>query len=343
MNVDALKTNLTELGTKIQTKGAELVQESKVKADALKEKAGEAIANAKKKKEGAAGETDAAALVSDSEGEGGGATTPTKRTSEMVRETIAGVAAKLKPPTVRVEDGSIADILLKAKAKVFRNSTVDGSAAAATTDETALVVASDHPSDFAKRFDDLASEMESTANDKDSPKEKVQKNLFVIYSKLKVAQDKFVAMVEAKKKQKAEAAAAESGEPPAPGGGKAAEAEAGAEATDAKGQKLKNLLSSAETAARTALQNAERVARETAKKTGLFDGDGKIGLKKADAGETLSGIAEAHAEPKPPSYEAATTMTTTTEPAAETKDPLPPPACAPPEPPSTDEEPEVTI
>ena len=293
MNVDALKTNLTELGTKI-------AKETKVKADALKEKAGEAIANAKKNKEARAGEDPA--VVSDAEGD---PSTPSRRKSSLIQDTIAGVADKIKLPGVRVEEGSIADILLKAKAKVFRSSGVDGAdSAAVASDETAVVVAGD-PAEFENmktRVDDLTSEMESTANDKESPKEKVQKNLIIILAKLKAAQDKFVAMVEAKKKERAEAAAAS---------GDAAAPDAAAAEDGTKGQKLKNLLSTAESAARKAFENAERVAREAAKKTGLFDGE-----KKKSAADTLSDIADANAEPK-----------TDGEPSS------PPPAAAPPSPP----------
>lgn len=318
MNVDALKSKATELSTKVKTGAAEFVQESKVKADALKEKAGEAIANAKRNKEArnsaAAAAADAdPAVVSDTEGD-----SAHKRTSK-IREGLAGVAAKLKSPNVRVEEGSIADILLKAKAKVFRKGGGDDGAATEGADTTDIVAAADVPADYdamKAKVDDLASEMETTANDKESPKEKVQKNLIVIFSKLKVAQDKFVAMVEAKKQQKAEAAAAKATE------GETATATDG-EATPAaneneKAQKLKNLLSSAETAARKAFENAERVARETAKKTGLFDGESK----RASAAETLSGIADAHAEPMPAAEEpkadgdgdASKPPTTTTEP-----------------------------
>lgn len=194
MNVDALKTNLTELGTKI-------AKETKVKADALKEKAGEALANAKQKKEAnAAASGEDAIVVADG---GGEPTTPTssKRSSAgRIQDTIAGVADKIHLPNVRVGEGSIADILLKAKDKVFKG----GDAAAADVSETAVVVAG-KPADFENmktEVESLVSDIESTANDKESPKEKVQKKLVVILGKLKAAQDKFVAMVEAKKKRK---------------------------------------------------------------------------------------------------------------------------------------------
>jgi len=326
MNVGALKTNITEIGTK-------LAKETKVKADALKEKAEEALANAKQKKAASNSATATAGEGASDAADGGAApTTPTtssKRSSatSRIQDTIAGVADRIKLPTVRVEEGSIADILLKAKSNIFHEK--GGGADASKTDETAVVVAGE-PSDFENiktKVDDLASEMESTANDKESPKEKVQKNLILILGKLKAAQDKFVAMVEAKKKEKAAATA--NGE--AEGQGDASSPDAGDERSKRKSGslQLKNVLLTAEAAARVAFENAERVARDAAKKTGLFDG----GTRKS-ASDTMHDIADANAEAEPSEEEPSAAAETADEAPTTTE---PAPAAA------TTDEPEVAI
>jgi len=329
MNVGALKTNITEIGTK-------LAKETKVKADALKEKAEEALANAKQKKAATATAGEEASDAAD----GGAPTTPTtssKRSSatSRIQDTIAGVADRIKLPTVRVEEGSIADILLKAKSNIFHEK--GGGADASKTDEKAVVVVvvAGEPSDFENiktKVDDLASEMESTANDKESPKEKVQKNLILILGKLKAAQDKFVAMVEAKKKEKAAATAtAANGEAEGEGEGDASSPDAGDERSKRKSGslQLKNVLLTAEAAARVAFENAERVARDAAKKTGLFDG----GTRKS-ASDTMHDIADANAEADAEEPSAAAE---TADEAPTTTEPEPAPAAA------TTDEPEVAI
>jgi len=308
MNVDALKT----LGTKIQTGAVEFAKEQKVKAGALTAKAGEAIANAKKDAAAARANNNnnnntGSGDVASSDAEGGEATSPINNRTSGVRETLAGVAATLRNPGVNVEEGSIADILLKARAKVFRSD----AAAAATAEPYAMgediaatgVATSTEFKTMKDSVDDLASEMETTANDKESPKEKVQKNLIVMFSKLKIAQDKFVAMVEAKKKKMAatevDAAAAASDAAVAEDAGEDADADAATPAGGERAKKLKNLLSTAETLARKAFENAERVAREAAKKTGLFDKNDET-TKTADSAEAAAADVTETGEPEDP-------------------------------------------
>lgn len=200
-----------------------------------------------------------------------------------IRASLAGFASKLKPG-VKVEHGSIADILSKTKAKVFRKSdgapNDDASVGAASTGAESTDLAT-VPGDVVfevmqKQVDDLASELETTATNI-ANKEEVQKRMVPLLAKLKSSQDKFAAMIEARKMKKeqkeAEAAAAESAE---------ASSDGAVESSSDDKNKLKNLLSSAESATKKALtnaeaatkkafENAEKVARQAARKAGILD------------------------------------------------------------------------
>ena len=129
-----------------------------------------------------------------------------------------------------------------------------------------------------KQVDDIASELETTATNI-ANKEEAQKRMVPLLAKLKSSQDKFAAMIEARKMKKeqkeadAEAAAAESAE---------ASSDGAAESSSDDKNKLKNLLSSAESATKKALtnaeaatkkafENAEKVARQAARKAGILD------------------------------------------------------------------------
>lgn len=280
--MNSITKNLAELGTKIQTGAAEFaekhelekkVQPIKQKAEELTAKAGEAIASATKGKEKPAETT----TTTTAEGEesvdnftnepraaaDGDSEEPKKRN---IRDSITGIASRIKPGFVKIEDGSIGDILLKAKSKVFGADSEEAKAAGA--DSTAIVVGDESYDDVKSDVESIASELEDTGKDV-SNKEKVQKLLVPLLTQLKVAQDKFTAMVEARKKKKEEEAAAS--------------AEAGGEG-DAKPKN--NLLNTAETAVKKAFENAEKIARDVAKKAGIFD-------KKGEEATTTTTDAEA--------------------------------------------------
>jgi hypothetical protein len=239
-----LTIKMAELGNKIQTGAAEFaekheleqkIQPLKQKAGELTAKAGDAIKEATKSKESEPlGE---GALVID--GEGGSEEKP-KRAS-----VLGGLAEKLKPAVAKVEESSIGDILLKAKAKVFGGDGKDE-----TTGSTDVVVKEGDDADLEDMksdVDSIADELSATA-EKTSNKAEVQKLLVPLLSKLKVAQDKFAAMIEARKKKMAEAAEAEPKE---------------GEENSAKVKVV--------TAVKKAFENAEKVARAVAKKAGIFE------------------------------------------------------------------------
>ena len=180
---------------------------------------------------------------------------------------IKGLASNLKP-TFNNEEGSINDILQKTKTKVFSRNKDIKDAAPMVTDEdaessTEIVAHNDSALDsMRKSVDDLASKLEMTAKTAKT-KEEVQKLMVPLLSKLKVSQDKFANMVEARKKKKED-----------DGEEATAEGEEGTSSTT-NNQKLKNLLSSAENATKRAFENAEKAARQAAKKAGILDNEEK--------------------------------------------------------------------
>ncbi len=260
--MNSITKNLAELGTKIQTGAAEFaekhelekkVQPIKQKAEELTAKAGEAIANATKGKEKPTGTAEAtgeesADLFTNEPRTAEDSEEPKKRN---MRDSITEIASRIKPGFAKIEEGSIGDILLKAKAKVFGADSDEAKAAGAST---AIVVGNESYDDVKSDVESIASELEDTGKDV-SNKEKVQKLLVPLLAKLKVAQDKFTAMIEARKKKKEEATES---------------AEAG-EGTEGATKPKNNLLNSAETAVKKAFENAEKIARDVAKKAGIFD------------------------------------------------------------------------
>ena len=250
--MNSITNSLAELGTKIQTGAAEFaekhelekkVQPIKQKAGELTAKAGEAIASATKGKEKPEGEDGESPTEEGAERSAGDSEVPKKR--NIVQDSITGLTANAKKGIAKLEEVPIGEILQKAKAKVFG---ADASSEAKGSESTAMVVGSESFDDMKSDVDSIASELEETS--KETNKEKVQKLLVPLLSKLKGAQDKFTAMVDARKKKKEEeaAAAAEAGVEPKP-----------------------NLLNTAETAVKKAFENAEKIARDVAKKAGIFD------------------------------------------------------------------------
>jgi hypothetical protein len=213
-------------------------------------------------------------------------------TLKNIRGSITGFASKLKP---NVEDGSIADIYTKAKAKVMRGnnknsnngdkSVASGASVGVPSDDASVGASSvgassigaesadptGVPGDIAfeamkKNVDDLASKLERTARNVTN-KEEVQKLMVPLLSNLKKSQDRFGAMIEARKKKKAEKEAEKEAATEA-----AATADAAtAESSEEKNKKLKNLFNSAENATKRAFENAEKVARQAARKAGILD------------------------------------------------------------------------
>lgn len=234
---------------------------------------------------------------------------PSKLTN--VRASISGFASKLKPGTSNnnnsEDNSSIADILHKAKAKVFRGNNTTAAAGAAPGDDASVgassagaesteggVVADDNVAfeDMKKNVDDLASKLETTAqNVSNKGKEEVQKLMVPLLAKLNSSQDKFSHMIEVRKKKRmdkkeenaaaataAATAAAETTEEAAAAGGDddtstSSSHNTNANTTNNKKEKLKNLLSSAEHATKRAFENAEKVARQAARKAGILDDD----------------------------------------------------------------------
>merc|ERR1711935_892157 len=176
----------------------------------------------------------------------------------------------------------ISEILRKAKEKVMSSKSSDATVeerASASGDATGTAPTNKELEDIKDDVESIVSEIESTSDENPNNKEKIQKLLLPLLTKLKVAQDKFQAMLEERQKRKTEAAA-----------------EAG---TEGQGSPVKSLFVQAEAAARMAFEHAEKVARKVAQKAGIFD-DGK------------------EAAPNAEEKEAATT-TTTTEAAASTE------------------------
>ena len=210
--------------------------------------------------------------------------TTNKERINNVRASITGFASKLQPG-FKSEEGSINDILQKAKTKVFKgknnNNNNSKDAASVPGDDSSVGAASaplteivPHNDDSAfetmkKNVDDLASKLETTAKNAKT-KEEVQKLMVPLLSKLKTSQDKFANMIESrKKKTKKEDAEEESSTSTTP-----EEATTNGESSsnnNNNNQKFKNLLSSAENATKRAFENAEKVARQAAKKAGILD------------------------------------------------------------------------
>ena len=196
-----------------------------------------------------------------------------KERLDNMRASITGFASKLQP-SFHNEDGSINDILLKARTKVFSRNKDNKDAAMVTEEETEtsteVVAHNDSALDnMRKSVDDLASKLEMTAKTAKT-KEEVQKLMVPLLAKLKVSQDKFAHMVEARKKKKENA-----GEEEAVEGDEATPVDDAAATTNGNNQKFKNLLSSAENATKRAFENAEKAARQAAKKAGILDNDEK--------------------------------------------------------------------
>lgn len=173
---------------------------------------------------------------------------------EKAEAAIAGAMKK--------EDGEpsgIAEILRKAKEKVVGGSSATEERAASEASSTAPT--NQELEDLRDDVESIVSEIESTS-EKEHPKEKIQKLLLPLLTKLKVAQDKFQAMMEERQKRK------EAAEP----------------TEQTSSSPVKNLLVQAEAAARLAFENAEKVARKVAQKAGIFDDGTKTTTN--DAAET---------------------------------------------------------
>jgi len=219
-----------------------------------------------------------------------------------IRQSITGFASRLKPGA-RTEDGSVADILLKAKAKVLMMKKSKGGGgggdAEPPSDEVSVdgggsVVSELEPGTVAdnegaieemkKNVDDLASKLQKTTTETaGKTREEVQKLMLPLLSNLKKSQDRFGALIEARKKKMAEKRA----EKEAAGeGAGAADGEENNDETnnddetddkqykhlfDDDTSKLKNLLSNAEKATMKAFHDAEKVARQAARKAGILD------------------------------------------------------------------------
>jgi len=199
-----------------------------------------------------------------------------------MRDSVSGFASKLKPG-INIHEGSIADILSKAKDKVSLKKGGNGATAEddvsvlSMSETTDLAMADPEQSESAfeamkKNVDELASKLESTAKEMSGKsKEQVQKSMVPLLAKLKTSQDKFEHMIEVRKQKAAEkkaqkaAAAAEAGEDEAPSEDAAAEKE--------ENKRFAKLLSSAENATKMAFQNAEKVARQAATKAGILESD----------------------------------------------------------------------
>lgn len=203
-----------------------------------------------------------------------------KERLDNMRASITGFASKLQPGFAKNEEGSINDILQKAKTKVFsRNKdskdaasiTDDASVGAVSAGSTEMVAHNDSAFEsMRKSVDDLASKLETTAKTAKT-KEEVQKLMVPLLSKLKVSQDKFAHMIEARKKKKEDSGEEVEGEE----GEETPAADEAAANGDSNNQKFKNLLSSAENATKRAFENAEKVARQAAKKAGILDSEEK--------------------------------------------------------------------
>jgi hypothetical protein len=214
---------------------------------------------------------------------------------EKAEAAIAGAMNKTKDSGEAGKPSGISEILRKAKEKVMGSKSSDATMeerASASGDETSTAPTNKELEDIKDDVESIVSEIESTSDENPNNKEKIQKLLLPLLTKLKVAQDKFQAMLEERQKRKIEAAA-----------------EAG---TEGPGSPVKNILVQAEAAARMAFENAEKVARKVAQKAGIFD-DGKEAASNAEENEAAT-TTEAAA---PAETEQATE--TKTEQATETK------------------------
>ncbi len=201
----------------------------------------------------------------------------TKERMDNVRASITGFATNFKPGFAKAEEGSIADILNKTQWKAFGkkdNKEVVVDEASADSSELATVDAHNEAAfeSMKKSVDDLASKLESTAKNAKT-KEEVQKLMVPLLSKLKASQDRFAHMMEARKKKAEEKKEAEEAA--------ASEESAEGETTNGNKDKFKNLLSSAENATKRAFENAEKVARQAAKKAGIYDKEAANGESEA--------------------------------------------------------------
>jgi len=250
-----------------------------------------------------------------------------------IRQSLTGFASRLKPGA-RVEDGSLADILTKAKAKVFHkrgSSGNDGSGKPGVGDEVsvdedagsvvsdlgtttttvaggnagveAAVASGTTLEDMKKNVDDLASKLKKTSTDTaGKTKEEVQKMMVPLLSNLKKSQDKFAALVEARKRKNAEKKAARiaAGEEDVDdddeeGGGATEDDDKFKHLFDDDDTgKLRNLLSHAEKATMKAFHDAETVARQAARKAGILEGKEE---EEDDGGSNNDGDGDAVASP----------------------------------------------
>lgn len=262
--MDSLKKNMADLGVKAKEFAKEHELEEKVQA--FKTKAGEKIAEATKgakkgmTEDGTIGKDNNAVGEASGEDPSEAATPVSPSNRKTVRDSLGKLASKLKPG-FKVAEGSIADILTKAKAKVFKDAPPEETDAEKDAETTALATRTELET-MKSDVEGLTAKMETTAKDI-SNKEKVQKMLIPILGQLKSAQDKFTGMVEARKKKKAEAAA------------KGDATEVGADDDDTgkmpSHSAKQNLMQTAESAAKKAFEKAEIVARKVATKVGILD------------------------------------------------------------------------
>lgn len=262
--MDSLKKNMADLGVKAKEFAKEHELEEKVQA--FKTKAGEKIAEATKgakkgmTEDGTIGKDNNAVGEASGEDPSEAATPVSPSNRKTVRDSLGKLASKLKPG-LKVAEGSIADILTKAKAKVFKDAPPEETDAEKDAETTALATRTELET-MKSDVEGLTAKMETTAKDI-SNKEKVQKMLIPILGQLKSAQDKFTGMVEARKKKKAEAAA------------KGDATEVGADDDDTgkmpSHSAKQNLMQTAESAAKKAFEKAEIVARKVATKVGILD------------------------------------------------------------------------
>ncbi len=210
----------------------------------------------------------------------------TKERMDNMRASISGFATNFKPGFVKVEEGSITDILNKTQWKVFKKdkeTEADEATSEADVSSTELAEVDPHNEEaferMKKNVDDLASRLEATAKDGSAKtKEEVQKLMVPLLSKLKASQDKFAHMMEARKKKKEDNGEAEEET------ADAAEEEGEVSNGNGNKEKFKNLLSSAENATKRAFENAEKVARQAAKRAGIYD------KEQAAAGEEAPSV-----------------------------------------------------
>lgn len=257
--MDAFKKNLTDLGTKLKDGAADFAQKHEGEINAVKAKAEELKAMA----EGALG---------------GGS----KKTGEETAEKKSSIISNWKPG-INVEEGSIADILFKAKASGGAEEAETVAAPAepvepVAQDETAPKES--YPGDVAmdeiqKEVIEIAARLEAFGNDvKDN--EDVQKVLVPLLTKLSLAQEKFVSATSKTEEATSEQAAEEPAEEETAEDNDEGKLPSYYAANDLKYQ--------AEKAAKKALEDAEAIAKAVAVKIGILEGSG--GKEKDAADET---------------------------------------------------------